>query len=801
MKLSVVPLLLLSMIAAREWISCEASRKMPLIAVEEEEANVQTDGFMQLFLRRILSEDEEESNEMETELMLPDDTDGENLDITTDEEGKAVQSEQKEPVQQVSQVEEEQVEALMEEKQEKIEDQKPEKKKKKKKSKEKEQKPTPSGDDDLGLTSVMKGSDKEKSAKKIASKTKKKPDPQEKVLKSEAEDFVEQKISDQKTVEKLQEEGGVIKAKKKVKKDMEEASTEILEDKAVKGEVMAEEAEAFSVEGTLADKTELEMEGGVEDLVSEVVEEENEGDIIEKKLQTKGEKGNDMESTLRKQQGSSEDSKQAKGKNAKEKESKEKKAKEKPKVKAQVLDEEMEAKGFNPNGKESGLSAAKTKQGGEKLSEPVLVSELVERDLDVKVEEKLETEAGKILNLQSEQVETQDTVKPKAKGKKKKDKLPRKAKKEEKLSDMDIQSLDEGTEDGTKSNSLSKPTKGKQGKKAPDVEKSEMVELNMSTETEEIVTKRNQTKVKKPSERTQDEPLKTQKQEETLEVEVEATTKEGKVSTKEGSEEAQQSEIVDELVSSSVLGNDDDDDEYGDFMQDFVDLPSKIQDTAQKVADHLGPNIQKITDTSKVYFNKANQHITDSFSPLVGKQFAPFLASLISYGLLLAPLAIVILLFEHIRALLSIQKILLFVNIYLAAYFATLLLATFIIGEPMTFFYKSSASGYIHLQLLQALGYIIYLVLQTFDLVASCPSESLPVKVTVVLQWLVAFTIGFHYYVTVFHRAMTLKGPHTSWKIYGIYSIAFFILCLFARIKRTKKGYSQLGDADTDKKN
>ncbi|KAH6558337.1 hypothetical protein KP509_1Z068700 [Ceratopteris richardii] len=240
-------------------------------------------------------------------------------------------------------------------------------------------------------------------------------------------------------------------------------------------------------------------------------------------------------------------------------------------------------------------------------------------------------------------------------------------------------------------------------------------------------------------------------------------------------------------------------DEY-DFMQDFSDLPTKFQDTALKVADHLGSNIQKFTDTSKTYFNKANQQISDSFSPIIGRQFAPFLASLLSYSFLLVPLAVVIVLFERIRVLFSIQKVLLFVNIYLAAYFATLLLATWIIGEPMNFFYRSSASGYVHLQLLQALGYIIYLILQTIDLASTLITEGMMIKVTTVLQWFVAFMIGFHYYVTVFHRAMALKGPHTNWKIYGTYSTTFLALCFFARIKRMKKSYVQFGQDDTDKR-
>lgn len=241
-------------------------------------------------------------------------------------------------------------------------------------------------------------------------------------------------------------------------------------------------------------------------------------------------------------------------------------------------------------------------------------------------------------------------------------------------------------------------------------------------------------------------------------------------------------------------------DDY-DIMQELADLPTKFQETAGKVADHLRPDVLKWTDTSKVYFNLANQQITESFSPLIGKQYAPFLASMISYAMLLLPLIIVIMLFEHIRALLSLQKVLLFVNIYLAAYFATLCLASLIIGlEPMSFFYQNSLSSYLSLQLLQALGYVVYLVLQTANIINSCAFDTLIGKLTAVLQWIVALLIGFHYYVTVFHPAVRSKPPHTNWKIYSIYSAAFFILCLFARIRWVKKQYISSGNDITNKK-
>lgn len=245
-----------------------------------------------------------------------------------------------------------------------------------------------------------------------------------------------------------------------------------------------------------------------------------------------------------------------------------------------------------------------------------------------------------------------------------------------------------------------------------------------------------------------------------------------------------------------------DDDEYSDIMQELAGLPFKFQKTAGKVADHLRPDVQRWTDASKVYFNLANKQITDSFSPIIGKEYAPLLASLVSYALLLLPLSIVIMLFEHIRALFSLQTVILFVNIYLSAYFATLFSACLLIGiEPMSFFYKSSTSGYLYLQLLEALGYVVYLILQTANIITSCTSDTIVGKLSATIQWGAAILVGLHYYVTVFHLAVALKPPRTNWKFYAIYSGAFFILCLLARVKWVKKQYTNTGDGITDKKN
>lgn len=826
------------MLAVKQWILCEASRKMLL---EEE---VEGNGGL-LLSRKILSEEGEEANDMETELMLPDETESEKLEV------------------------EQQKETL-----EKLE-------KKKKKHKEDESMFPGSRDGDL----LLEGSQDEKAAGEKAQKKKKK---KEYGIgeRGEGEVFTEQESTGQLTGENLQEEeNGEINAKKKARNDMEELSfpgqtleedpsfemgkegdeveglsgeaslsdiaetemetggaflsevgeealkekfqaeeqssdlvftrskhqasiddaqqykeedakensfkpkkskkeevegavkakkekadtdevskSEAQDDKALKGEAVAEE---ITDEVTPADAIEREMQEGVEDLVTQAVEEEK---IVEEKQQAKEEAG----ITSTKQQGSLDESEQTEGSQAKKKSSKKPKTPKQPKSEVQVSEEEdAEFKGSKSIDDKGMETKVKQKDKSASSNSP---SEL----------------QGENYDLQLKQVETQDAAQPKTE-KKKKVKSSEKPDKEETSSEKnekkEMRSDDNETKEGTKDSTL---IEAKQDKKMPKSKISSKVDIDANAEEDGSKKKKKQSEVEKPSKAIEDELPTIEKQEEKLEVEVQNIAKEAQ-------ERAEGLVSAAKSLSSSAQGVDEDDDEY-DFLQDFSDSSTKLKDTAVKVADHLGPNIQKLTDTSKVYFNKANQQITESFSPVVGKQFAPFFASVVSYGLLLVPLAVVVLLFEHIRALLSLQKVLLFVNIYLAAYFATLLLATFIIGEPMNFFYKSSASGYVHLQLLQALAYIIYLILQTVDLVSTFTSEMVPIKVTVVLQWLVAFTVAFHYYVTIFHRAMALKGPHTNWKIYGIYSIAFLVLCLFARIKRVKKGYLQLGQVDTDKK-
>jgi hypothetical protein len=276
---------------------------------------------------------------------------------------------------------------------------------------------------------------------------------------------------------------------------------------------------------------------------------------------------------------------------------------------------------------------------------------------------------------------------------------------------------------------------------------------------------------------------------------------------KEGTNESEaksQSEKMSETASTVAAEEEADpaidvDSSGGTLLQD---LPTNFQQTVGEVASHVIPQIQQISDQSMNSFDKINRNLASSFLPWIGEKYAPIIATLISYCLLLPPLALVLFLCERIRAILTLQKVLLFINIYLVTYFAILLIVALGLGsEPTAFLDQYSPFGYMTLQLLQAFGYMIYMLLQTADVIITCATGSPIGKTSAVIQWLLASMVGLHYYVTVFSRAMAKQHPHISWKFYGFYSLSFLVCCLLARTEQSKKEYIPLGDETTDKKN
>ncbi|XP_059298684.1 uncharacterized protein LOC132051562 [Lycium ferocissimum] len=225
-------------------------------------------------------------------------------------------------------------------------------------------------------------------------------------------------------------------------------------------------------------------------------------------------------------------------------------------------------------------------------------------------------------------------------------------------------------------------------------------------------------------------------------------------------------------------------DDEDDFISGFTDLPSKFQET-------LLPDLEKISKTSQVYLNKANKEITKNFKPYVGNKYAPTVASIISFAFILIPLILVSLIFNKIKAYFSLQKLLIFIQVYLSIYFSILCLSSLITGlEPLKFFYATAQSTYICLQVLQTLAYVLYLLMLLMYLILVFSTETGPAtKIIGLAQTIVGFAVGLHYYMTVFHRAVLHQPPKTSWKVHAIYATFFLVICLSNSADRRKKAY------------
>uniref|UniRef100_A0A1J3HLG1 Uncharacterized protein n=1 Tax=Noccaea caerulescens TaxID=107243 RepID=A0A1J3HLG1_NOCCA len=238
-----------------------------------------------------------------------------------------------------------------------------------------------------------------------------------------------------------------------------------------------------------------------------------------------------------------------------------------------------------------------------------------------------------------------------------------------------------------------------------------------------------------------------------------------------------------------------DDEEDDDFVSEFRDLPTRFQRS-------LIPDLERISTTSKNYINKANKEITRNFKPYFGNKYAPTIASVVSFVFILVPLLLVSLIFNRFKAYFSLQKILIFIQIYLSIYFSILCLSSLVTGiEPLKFLYATSSSTYVCLQILQTLGYVFYLLLLLMYLVLVFSTDcGLGLKVLGLAQTFVGFAVGLHYYVAVFHRVVLRQPPKTNWKVHGVYATCFLLICLLSSAERRKKEYLEEG-GDEGKKN
>ncbi|XP_050207174.1 uncharacterized protein LOC126656615 [Mercurialis annua] len=231
-----------------------------------------------------------------------------------------------------------------------------------------------------------------------------------------------------------------------------------------------------------------------------------------------------------------------------------------------------------------------------------------------------------------------------------------------------------------------------------------------------------------------------------------------------------------------------------DLVAEFRDLPSKFQQS-------LIPDLERISITSQKYLTKANKEMTRGFKPIVGTKYASITATVVSFAFITIPLLLVSLVFNRIKAYFSVQKIVIFIQVYLSIYFSILCVSSLVTGlEPLKFFYATSQSTYVCLMVLQTLGYVLYLLLLLMYFILVFSTESgLGSKLLGLGQIVVGFAVGLHFYVAVFHRVVLHQPPKTNWKVHGIYATCFLVICLLSKFDRRKKAYLEEGGEEGKK--
>ncbi|XP_072976840.1 uncharacterized protein [Typha angustifolia] len=232
-----------------------------------------------------------------------------------------------------------------------------------------------------------------------------------------------------------------------------------------------------------------------------------------------------------------------------------------------------------------------------------------------------------------------------------------------------------------------------------------------------------------------------------------------------------------------------------DLISEFRELPSRLHEA-------LVPDLERLSTTSKAYISAANAGIVKGVKPYLGSKFAPIIAPIASALFLIMPLLLLTALVRRLGSYLSVLRLLLlFVQAYLAIYFATLALTALLTGlEPLKFFYATSPASYTWTQAVQSLGYVIYLVLQLVDLVFSS-SASEGNRALGLAQMVVGLAVGLHYYASVFHRAVMGEAPRANWRVHGVYAACFLVICACARAERRKKTYVSIGGEEDGKQN
>jgi TRAP-type C4-dicarboxylate transport system permease large subunit len=137
--------------------------------------------------------------------------------------------------------------------------------------------------------------------------------------------------------------------------------------------------------------------------------------------------------------------------------------------------------------------------------------------------------------------------------------------------------------------------------------------------------------------------------------------------------------------------------------------------------------------------------------------------------------------------MLSLQKLLMAINIYNATYCALLVVFNLWTGnEPMASLQESNEADYLILQFCKCVAYLVFVLIQVVHVSLLIKTKAENMKVAAIGNLLLSLCIGLHYYLRVWSPAMAGHPPRTSQLSYMLYTVMFAAMAFSHYVKPDK---------------
>ena len=200
----------------------------------------------------------------------------------------------------------------------------------------------------------------------------------------------------------------------------------------------------------------------------------------------------------------------------------------------------------------------------------------------------------------------------------------------------------------------------------------------------------------------------------------------------------------------------------------------------EKGSNHAAPRLKSHHDT----LHRTAHGWIEGFVP---RSYSPFVAAVISYALLVLPFLVAWNIFSSLGHMLSLQKLLMAINIYNATYCALLVVFNLWTGnEPMASLQESNEADYLILQFCKCVAYLVFVLIQVVHVSLLIKTKAENMKVAAIGNLLLSLCIGLHYYLRVWSPAMAGHPPRTSQLSYMLYTVMFAAMAFSHYVKPDK---------------